>query len=61
MAEAEEVGVSAAELELAQWRRRTAETYSAARQRSRTNPTLAWEEYRARRDEMFRSHPQSPL
>ncbi len=35
--------------------------YAAVRQISETNPALAWEEYRARRDEMFRSHPQSPL
>jgi hypothetical protein len=49
------------ELELAQWRRQTAEMYAAVRQVSETNPALAWEEYRKRRDEMFRSHPQSPL
>jgi uncharacterized protein len=49
------------ELELAQWRRQTAEMYAAVRQRSETDPALAWEEFRRRRDEMFRAHPQSPL
>jgi uncharacterized protein (DUF1684 family) len=55
------MGVSAAELELAQWRRQTAEMYAAVRHRSRTDPVLAREEFRAARDEMFRSHPLSPL
>ena|SRR5271157_1182146 len=53
--------MSSRELELAQWRRQTAEMYAAARQTSETNPALAWEEYRKRRDQMFQSHPQSPL
>ena len=48
-------------LELAQWRRRTAEMYSRVREISEANPVLPWEEYRKRRDQMFRSDPQSPL
>jgi uncharacterized protein len=48
-------------LALAQWRRQTAEMYARARESSATDPRLAWQEYREKRDEMFRSHPQSPL
>jgi hypothetical protein len=48
-------------LELAQWRRLTAEMYAMVREVSETNPKGAWQEYRKKRDEMFRSHPQSPL
>ncbi len=48
-------------LDLAQWRRQTAEMYARVREISRTDPVLAWEEYRKRRDEMFRHHAQSPL
>jgi uncharacterized protein (DUF1684 family) len=49
------------DLELAHWRRLTAEMYSKAREVSESDPKRAWQDYRKTRDEMFRSHPQSPL
>jgi len=48
-------------LELALWRRQTAEMYARVREVSGADPLLAWEEYRERRDQMFRSRAQSPL
>jgi uncharacterized protein (DUF1684 family) len=48
-------------LELAHWRRLTSEMYTKVRQVSETDPMRAWQEYRKTRDEMFRSHPQTPL
>ena len=35
--------------------------YARSREVARTNAKLAWQEYRKTRDQMFRSHPQSPL
>ena len=49
------------ELELAQWRRQTEEMYAQVREMSEIDPARASQEYRSRRDGMFRSHPQSPL
>ncbi len=49
-----------ARLELAHWRRLTAELYTAAR-RSNINPEETWLRFRETRDHMFASHPQSPL
>ena len=48
-------------LDLAIWRRLTSELYADVRRISETDPARAREELRARRDAMFRSHPQSPL
>ena len=48
-------------LELARWRARTAELYAAVRGSSDAEAAAACAEFRRRRDEMFRSHPQSPL
>jgi hypothetical protein len=48
-------------LELAGWRRLTAEMYAKVRELSESDPKLAWQRYRETRSEMFRSHPQSPL
>jgi uncharacterized protein (DUF1684 family) len=47
--------------ELAHWRRLTSEMYAKVREVSETDPMRAWQEYRKTRDEMFRSHPQTPL
>ncbi len=44
---------------LADWRRRIAEMYSSVRHS--TDPADAWMKWRAERDELFRSHTQSPL
>lgn len=44
---------------LADWRRNVAELYSAVRHH--TDPEQAWHAFRAGRDSLFKSHPQSPL
>lgn len=49
----------AAALELASWRRAVAELYAAVRRES--VPAIGHERWRRGRDELFRSHPQSPL
>jgi uncharacterized protein (DUF1684 family) len=46
-------------VELANWRRRIAELYAAVRREP--DPSGAHELWRRVRDELFRSHPQSPL
>jgi uncharacterized protein (DUF1684 family) len=48
-----------AELELAGWRRMVGELYAAVRAES--SPRRGHELWRRGRDELFRSHPQSPL
>jgi uncharacterized protein (DUF1684 family) len=45
-------------VELWDYRRRVADTYHQVR--STTDPREAWTRWRADRDELFRSHPQSP-
>jgi uncharacterized protein (DUF1684 family) len=47
------------ELTLLDWKRRIFELYEAIR--NDTNPEQAWRRWRAVRDQLFRSHPQSPL
>jgi uncharacterized protein (DUF1684 family) len=49
------------DLELAHWRRLTSEMYAKVREDSELDPKRAWLEYKKTRDEMFRSHPQTPL
>lgn len=51
--------MTTAALELADWRRRVAELY--AQVRAAAEPEQGHTLWRARRDELFRSHPQSPL
>jgi len=46
-------------LELLDWKRRIFELYSEVR--AAGDPQTAWEHWRAVRDEMFRTHPQSPI
>ena len=48
-----------AELELASWRRKTSELYAAVR--AEEDPRRGHALWRRGRDELFRSHPQSPL
>jgi uncharacterized protein (DUF1684 family) len=45
--------------DLLDWRRRTFGLYE--RIRTRTDPLGSWHEWRRTRDDMLRSHPQSPL
>jgi uncharacterized protein len=47
------------ELELADWRRAVSELYAAVR--AEEKPENGHALWRARRDELFRTHPQSPL
>ena len=47
------------ELTLLDWKRRIFELYEAIR--SDTDPEHAWRRWRDVRDELFRTHPQSPL
>ncbi len=46
-------------LSLLDWRRRTAALYSAAR--SAADPEAGWRTWRGGRDELFATHPDSPL
>ena len=46
-------------LELLDWRRRVSELFAELRRRPPDAETLAW--FRARKDELFRTHSQSPL
>jgi uncharacterized protein (DUF1684 family) len=48
-------------LTLLDWRRRVADMYSAVRGRVRTDASGAHALWRSTRDELFRTHPQSPL
>ncbi len=48
-------------LELADWRRRIAGLYAWVRDRAATDPEAAFQHWCATREELFRTHPQSPL
>jgi len=48
-------------LELADWRRRVADLYVDVRRLATSGPEAAFDHWRATREELFRSHPQSPL
>ena len=55
-------GPSAAErLDLADWRRRISDLYAAVRAEAATEPEAAWRRWRETREELFRTHPQSPV
>jgi uncharacterized protein len=47
------------ELDLLDWKRHVFGLYAGVR--ASADPELAWRGWRAARDELFRSHPQSPL
>lgn len=53
------MALTAKSIALADWRRKVAELYSAVRHHS--DPREAWRAFRAGRDELFKSHSQSPL
>ncbi len=48
-------------LALADWRRTVAEMYAAVRRADDAGQPAAWRAWRARRDDLFRDHAQSPL
>jgi uncharacterized protein (DUF1684 family) len=48
-------------LQLAEWRRTVAEHYARWREDSRSDPEAATTRLRTARDELFGSHPQSPI
>jgi uncharacterized protein (DUF1684 family) len=48
-------------LSLADWRRAVSQIYADVRRQAASDPEAAWLAFRASRDELFRSHPQSPL
>ena len=48
-------------LDLADWRRSVAEMYAAWRLESESDPEAATQRLHSSREELFRSHPQSPL
>jgi uncharacterized protein len=48
-------------LDLADWRRRVVEMYAAWRHESEADPEHATVRLRATKDELFRTHPQTPL
>jgi uncharacterized protein len=52
-------GAGLGKLELADWRRRVGELYAAVR--AQESPEQGHALWRAGRDELFRTHPQSPL
>ena len=49
------------EFELLDWKRRIFELYRRVQHQSVTDPVAAWNLWRSGRDELFRTHPQSPL
>ena len=49
------------EIDLLDWKRRIFELYRQVRHQSVTDPHAAWTLWRATRDDLFRTHPQSPL
>lgn len=51
----------AGRLDLADWRRRVADLYAGVRDIAGRDPRAAWEHWRAVRDELYRTHPQSPV
>ena len=46
-------------IDLLDWKRRVFALYATVR--NDPSPALAWQRWRARRDELFRTHPQSPI
>jgi len=52
---------SLGDLSLADWRRRIAELYVQVRAMSQHDPRVAWEHWKAIREELYRTHPDSPV
>lgn len=56
-----EPGSSDDHLGLADWRRRIADLYAEVRRTALTDPGAAWARWRDAREELFRTHPHSPV
>ena len=56
-----ETSAPATTLDLADWRRRVADLYAELRRLSAADVIGAWGHWRDVRDELFRTHPQSPV
>ncbi|MEO8468548.1 MAG: DUF1684 domain-containing protein [Chloroflexota bacterium] len=48
-------------LALADWRRRVNDLYAGTRDLASRDPRAAWDGWRIARDELYRTHPQSPV
>lgn len=48
-------------IDLADWRRRVSDMYAAVRAEAAAHPEAAWRRWRETREELFRTHPQSPV
>jgi uncharacterized protein (DUF1684 family) len=57
----EEAAAALERLDLADWRRRVADLYTAVRAEAATDPEGAWRRWRETREALFRTHPQSPV
>jgi uncharacterized protein len=47
--------------DLLDWKRRVFDLYARARAAARTDPAGAWRRWRSGRDDLFATHPQSPI
>jgi uncharacterized protein len=52
---------AAERVDLADWRRRVSDLYAAVRTEAMRDPQRAWQHWRETREELFRTHPQSPV
>jgi uncharacterized protein (DUF1684 family) len=57
----EEEASRADRLDLADWRRQISDLYSAVRAEAVIDPEAAWRRWCETREELFRTHPQSPV
>jgi uncharacterized protein len=48
-------------LDLADWRRRVSDLYADVRREAAADAERAWRHWRSAREELFRTHPQSPV
>ena len=48
-------------LNLADWRRRVSDLYAEVRTQAARDPDRAWQHWRIAREDLFRTHPQSPV
>ena len=56
-----EAATPAERLDLADWRRRVSDLYAEVRAEAIRDPGRAWQHWRATREGLFRTHPQSPV
>lgn len=48
-------------IDLADWRRRVSDLYASVRAQASSDPRAAWQAWREAREDLFRTHPQSPV